>query len=136
MKQFFLFITLIYSAFLSHAQKIDSIYFHLYTDSLKKGTHNYINVDGKLSDGKWKPLSAKEISFTSTYGTFEGNELIIPAEPTVEKLTIKAVLKSNPSTWKEVTVWIKKKPDDEMLPTSEEVLKNKNQKTGKSKRGN
>ena len=129
-------ILLVYSAFLSHAQKIDSIYFHLYTDSLKKGTHNYINVDGKLSDGKWKPLSAKEVSFSSTYGTFEGNELILPAEPTVDKLTIKAVLKSNPSTWKEVTVWIKKKPDDEMLPTSEEVLKNKNQKTGKSKRGN
>ena len=62
--------------------------------------------------------------------------MILPAEPTVDKLTIKAVLKSNPSTWKEVTVWIKKKPDDEMLPTSEEVLKNKNQKTGKSKRGN
>ena len=136
MKQLFLFIVLIYSAFLSHAQKIDSIYFHLYTDSLKKGTHNYINVDGKFSDGKWKPLSAKEITFSSTYGTFEGNELILPAEPTVEKLTIKAVLKSNPSTWKEVTVWIKKKPDDEMVPTSEEVLKNKNQKTGKSKRGN
>ena len=136
MKQFFLWIILIFSAFLSHAQKIDSIYFHLYTDSLKKGTHNYINVDGKLSDGKWKPLSAKEVSFSSTYGTFEGNELILPAEPTVEKLTIKAILKTNPSAWKEVTVWIKKKPDDEMLPTSEEVLKNKNQKTGKSKRGN
>ena len=93
-------------------------------------------MDGKLSDGKWKPLSAKEVSFSSTYGTFEGNELILPAETTVEKLTIKAILKTNPSAWKEVTVWIKKKPDDEMLPTSEEVLKNKNQKTGKSKRGN
>ena len=39
----------------------------------------------------------KKSSFTSTYGTFEGNELILPAEPTVEKLTIKAVLKSDPS---------------------------------------
>ena len=136
MKQFSLFIILFSSAFLSNAQKIDSIYFHLYTDSLKKGTHNYINIDGKTSDGKWRPLSAKEITFTSTYGTFEGNELILPAEPTVEKLTIKAVLKSNPSTWREVTVWIKKKPDDEMLPSSEDVLKNRNQKTGKSKRGN
>ena len=53
MKQFFLFIILFSSAFLSNAQKIDSIYFHLYTDSLKKGTHNYINIDGKTSDGKW-----------------------------------------------------------------------------------
>ena len=136
MKQFLLSIFLISSAILSNAQKIDSIYFNLYTDSLKKGTHNYINIDGKTSDGKWRPLTSKDITLTSSYGTFEGNELILPDPCTVEKLTIKAVLKSNPSTWKEVTVWIKKKPDDEMLPTSEEVLKNKNQKTGKSKRGN
>ncbi|HEU5165463.1 MAG TPA: hypothetical protein VFU29_07980 [Chitinophagaceae bacterium] len=136
MKQIFLFAVLLASTFLSQAQKIDSIYFHLYTDSLKKGTHNYINVDAKLSDGKWKPLSAKELSFTSNYGTFEGNELILPDKPTVDKLSIKVVLKSDPGLWKEITVWIKKKPDDEVLPTAEEILKNKSQKTGKSKRGN
>ena len=136
MKRFFLFLILISTAFFSNAQKIDSIFFHLYTDSLKKGTHNYINVDGKLSDGKWKPLSSKEITFTASYGTFEGNELILPAEPTVEKLTIKAVLKSNSASWKEITIWIKKKPDDELLPTTDEILKNKSQKNGKSKRGN
>ena len=136
MKKFLLSATLIASAFIGNAQKIDSIFFHLYTDSLKKGTHNYINVDGKTSDGKWRPLSAKEIIFTSSYGTFEGNELILPDPCTVEKLTIKAVLKSNPSTSKEITVWIKKKPDDDMLPTSDDVLKNRSQKTGKSKRGN
>lgn len=136
MKRSFLFLILISAAFFSNAQKIDSIYFHLYTDSLKKGTHNYINVDGKLSDGKWKPLSSKEITFTASYGTFEGNELILPAEPTVEKLTIKAVLKSNSASWKEITIWIKRKPDDELLPTTDEILKNKSQKNGKSKRDN
>jgi len=136
MKQFFLSTILILPAFLSNAQKIDSIFFHLYTDSLKKGTHNYINIDGKLADGKWKPLSAKEITFTASYGTFEGNELVLPAEPTVEKLTIKAVLKSNPASWKEITIWIKRKPDDELLPTTDEILKNKSQKNGKSKRDN
>lgn len=136
MKQFSLFAILISSAFLSNGQKIDSISFHLYTDSLKKGTHNYINVDGKTSDGKWKPLTAKDLTFTSSYGKFEGTELILPDEPTVEKLTIKAVLKSDPRLWKEITIWIKKKPDSELLPTTEEVLKNKSQKTGKSKRGN
>jgi hypothetical protein len=136
MKRFFLFSILISAAFFSNAQKIDSIYFHLYTDSLKKGTHNYINVDGKFADGKWKPLTAKEITFTASYGTFEGNELILPAKPTVEKLTIKAVLKTDPALWKETTIWIKKKPDDESLPTSDEILKNKSQKNGKSKRDN
>jgi hypothetical protein len=136
MKQIFLFTILVSSTFLSKAQKIDSIYFHLYTDSLKKGTHNYINVDAKLADGKWKPLSAKEITFTASYGTFEGNELILPAECNVQKLSVKAVLKSDPGLWREITIWIKKKPDDELLPTTEEILKNKSQKNGKSKRDN
>jgi hypothetical protein len=136
MKQIFLSIVLILSTFLSNAQKIDSISFHLYTDSLKKGTHNYINIDGKTSDGKWKPLTAKDITFTSNYGAFEGNELILPDKPAVEKISIKAVLKSDPALWKEITIWIKKKPDDELLPSTDEVLKNKSPKTGKSKRGN
>lgn len=136
MKRIFLFTFLFLSAFLSNAQKIDSICFHLYTDSLKKGTHNYINVDGKTSDGKWKPLTSKDITFTSSYGVFEGTELVLPDSPTVEKLTIKAVLKADPGLWKEITIWIKKKPDDEKLPSTEEILKSKPQKTGKSKRGN
>ena len=136
MKQIFLPIILILSTFLSNAQKIDSISFHLYTDSLKKGTHNYINVDGKTSDGKWKPLTAKDITFTTSYGTFEGTELVLPDNPTVEKIIIKAILKTNPKLWKEVTIWIKRKPDDEMLPTTDDVLKNKPQKNGKSNRGN
>ena len=136
MKQIFLSTILILSAFLSNSQKIDSILFHLYTDSLKKGTHNYINVDGKTSDGKWMPLTAKDLTFTTSYGTFEGTELVLPDNPTVEKITIKAILKTNPKLWKEVTIWIKRKPDDEMLPTTDDVLKNKPQKNGKSNRGN
>jgi hypothetical protein len=136
MKRFFPFILLLSLSFLGAAQKIDSIAFHLYTDSLKKGTHNYINIDGKTSDGKWKPLTAKDITFTTSYGTFEGTELVLPDNPTVEKLTIKAILKSDPKLWKEITIWIKKKPDDELLPTTGDVLKNKPSKTGKSKRGN
>jgi len=133
MKRFLLFTVIAFSCLLSNAQKVDSIYFHLYTDSLKKGTHNYINVDGKLSNGVWKPLTTKEINFTTTYGTFEGNDLVLPEVCTVQKLTVKAVLISEPSIWKETTIWIKKKPDDEFLPTTGEILKGK--KT-KSKRGN
>ena len=115
------------------AQKVDSICFHLYTDSLKKGTYNYINVDGKYSNGKWKPLSAKEIVFTTTYGSFDGNELILPADCLVDSLRVKAVLKAEP--WKQVekTIWIKKKPDDEKLPTKEEFLNPKKSEKKKPK---
>lgn len=104
------------------AQKVDSIYFHLYTDSLKKGQHNYINVDGKLSNGRWQPLTSKEIQFSCTHATFSGNELIIPDDFNEEKVTVKAVLKSNPAIFIEKTIWIKKLPDGP-LPTKDEIFK-------------
>lgn len=107
------------------AQKVDSIYFHLYTDSLKKGVHNYINVDGKMSNGSWLPLTAKQIQFSSSAGKFEGNDLILPADFAEEKVTVKALLLANPSIHKEITIWIKKKADDEILPTQEEILNNR-----------
>ena len=116
------------------AQKIDSIYFHLYTDSLKKGVHNYINVDGKLSDGRWLPLTSKEIQFSSTSGKFEGNDLVLPIDFKEEKVTIKATLKSSSFTSKEITIWIKKKPDDEILPTKNDVLNTKPSKSRSRKK--
>lgn len=123
MNKFLLLILLAGISGSTRAQKIDNIYFHLYTDSLKKGQHNYINVDGKLSNGDWMPLTSKELSFTSSLASFEGNELVIPENFKGEKVTVKAVLKSNPSVWKEITIWIKKMPDPQ-LPTRDEIMNN------------
>jgi hypothetical protein len=114
------------------AQKVDSIYFHLYTDSLKKGQHNYINVDGKLSNGRWMPLTAKEIDFSCDLARFQGNELIIPEDFKPEKVTVKAVLKANPSIRKEITIWIKQKPDGP-LPTHDDIMRNIQQRKQKNK---
>lgn len=122
MKKFILLVTLIVTATIVKAQKIDSIYFHLYTDSLKKGTHNYINVDGKLSDGSWRPLTVKDIVFSSSACEFSGNELIVPADFNKEKVTVKAVLKSNPAIWKETTIWIKILPDPELPSNKNESM--------------
>lgn len=94
------------------AQKVDSIFFHLYTDSLKKGTHNYINVDGKMSNGRWKPLSSKEVDFTASGGVFTGNELFIPLDFAQEKVVVKAVLREKPELWREVTIWVKRRMED------------------------
>jgi hypothetical protein len=110
------------SSLLSKAQKIDSIYFNLYTDSLKKQVHNYINIDGKLSNGSWLPLTDKDILFSSTGGKFEGNSLILDSTFTEKKVTIKAVLRSNPAIWREVTIYIKTTADNEPLKTIDEVL--------------
>ena len=124
------FVCLCASSFL-FAQKVDSIFFHLYTDSLKKGQHNYINVDGKLSNGKWLPMTAKDIQFICSTAVFEGNELIIPFDFKMENVTVKAVLKNNPSISIERIIWIKKKPDDERLPTQEEIMNAPKKQNGK-----
>lgn len=117
------------------AQQVDSIFFHLYTDSLKKGTHNYINVDGKMSNGRWQPLTNKEIDFTSSYGKFEGNSLIIDTAFKGEKVTVKAVLKNNTAIWKETTIYIKKVEIVERLRTVDEILNTPSNSSRKSKRG-
>lgn len=132
LKKYLLLTAFVFCAALLKAQKVDSIYFHLYTDSLKKGTHNYINVDGKLSNGKWFPLSSKEILFSSSAGKFEGNDLVLPAYVKEEKVTVTAVLKSNPAIRKEVTIYIKTTEDPD-LPKSNQLLKEKNRKNRKSR---
>lgn len=114
---FFLLFTI-----LAKAQKVEDIYVDLYTDSLKKGTYNYINIDGKLSTGKFVPLDSTNILFTSSDGKFSGNSLWLEPDFIKEKVSIKAVLKSNPSMYKEFTMYIKKKPDDEKLKTLEELM--------------
>ena len=131
MNRFILFIILIGLTTAVKAQQVDSIYFHLYTDSLKKGQHNYINVDGKLANGNWMPLTSKEIQFSCAQASFEGNELVIPMDFKPEKVTVKAVLKNNPAVWKEVTIWIKKSSDPR-LPTRDEILNNMKRNKGRT----
>lgn len=104
------------------SQKIDSIAFHLYTDSLKKGTHNYINVDGRTDKGKWLPLMSNEISLTSSVGKFEGNDLVLPVNETADSVHITVILKQNPAIQKETIIWVKKKEDDEILPSNSEYM--------------
>ena len=122
---------------LANAQKVDSIYFHPYTDSLKKGTYNYINVDGKLSDGRWLPMTTKEIELTSSAGVFKGNSLFIDSAFKEPKVTIKAVLKENPAVWKEFTIYVKTTVSNERLKTTEELLEEwrKQGKQQKKKKG-
>jgi hypothetical protein len=121
-KKILLFILISFSCKLSFAQKIESIYFNLYTDSLKKGFYNYISVDGKDSKGQWQPLDSSKIVFTCNTGFFKGNDLFIDSSYSGETVTVKAVLKNNPSIWKETTIYIRKRPFTEPLKTNEEIL--------------
>lgn len=103
-------------------QKVDSIFFNLYTDSLKKGTYNYINVDGKLSDGSYMPMTTKEISLSASAGKFDGNSLYLPPDFRDEKVNVRAILKSDTAFQREITIYIKKVESTERLKTLEEVM--------------
>ncbi len=126
------------AAKIGNAQKVDSIYFHLYTDSLKKGFYNYINVDGKMVDGKWMPLSANEVKFIVTDSAlrFQDNDLFIDSAYLAETVTIKAVLKSNPKIWRETIIYIRKRGFDEPLLSNEEILKEYSKPSQKVKKKN
>lgn len=104
------------------AQTVDTLFFNLYTDSLKKGTYNYINVDGKLSNGQWVPLTDKQLKFSSSAGTFKGNSLFIDTSFKGEKVTVKIVLKDNPTVTRETIIYIKKYIPNERLKTVDEIL--------------
>jgi hypothetical protein len=122
------------STFISKAQTIDKIFVNLYTDSLKKGTHNYINIDGQLSNGRYLPLDSTKILFTCVQAKFAGNSIIIPANFTEEKVTIKTTLKSNPTIFKEFDVYIKKMEDPPLKSTNEVMAEMKTSTKKKKKK--
>ncbi len=128
-----LLFTVLLSSFLTTtAQKVDSIFFNLYTDSLKKGFYNYINVDGKLADGTWMPLDSSHIKFSSNAGAFYGNDLFLDSSWTEETVRVTAQLRSNPRIKKEVIIYIRKRGFDEPLKTNEEILR---EMKGKRRKG-
>ena len=117
-----LIILIMLSAFTARAQKVDSIYFNLYTDSLKKGVHNYINVDGKLTNGTYQPLMSNEVAFTSSAGRWEGNSLIVDSAYKQDSVVITASLKEHPEVKKNVTIYLKKIVTEPPLKTEKELL--------------
>lgn len=105
-------------------QTVDSIAFHLYTDSLKKEVQNYINVDGHLAGGGWLPLTTKEISFATDGGRFYGNNLVIDKNSDKQKITITATYIRNKNLRCTTTIYLKTANEEEKLKTKEEALGN------------
>ncbi len=122
MKYILLVSILCWSANKASAQPVQQLYFNLYTDSLKKGTHNYINVDGKLSNGSFMPLDTKQIKFSSNYGKWDGNSLIIDSTYQRDSVVVTATLIANPSLQKSVTIYMKKITVEPPLKTEQELL--------------
>ena len=122
MRKILVVLSLILAANAASSQKVDSIYFNLYTDSLKRGFYNYISVDGKMSDGRWQPLDSNQVIFISDAGDFKGNDLFIDSSFKSDRVRVRAILRSNPKIWKEITIYIRKRGFDEALKTDEEIL--------------
>lgn len=119
--------TLLLAFFLSkhsngQVKEFKGIAFHLYTDSLKKGVQNYINVDGLQSDGHWFPLDTTLISYSSSGGRWEQNNLIIPTDYKKDSVVIKVFLLQQPIMTQTTTIYIKKNPDPTVLPTQQDIL--------------
>ena len=108
----------------ARAQKVDSIFFNLYTDSLKKGVYNYINVDGKMEDGSFLPLMADEVVFKSSAGKWQGNSLIFDTDFKEKKVNIIATLKTNPEISKSIIIYLKKINTEPELKNEKEVIDN------------
>jgi len=125
----FLLAVFIACSFFSKAQKVESIHVNLYTDSLKKGTFNYINIDGKLADGKYLPLDSTHLIFWASAGKFNGNSLWIDSDINTQKIDIKVTLRSDPAIVKAFTIYVKQKPDPQ-LKTLNEVMKKSTGKKG------
>lgn len=138
MKQVYFLILFIFSVGLVRAQKIDSLFFNLYTDSLKKGSWNYINVDAKLSNGTYMPLTSEQLNFKVSNGKLQGNSVWIDWEFTDDSVVVEVSLKKDVSVRKSITIWIKKKDEQLNAPLNDSLLQqiNDRPKTPKRKRKN
>jgi len=129
LKKYLLFLVLLCTAGLAKSQKVESIYVNLYTDSLKKGTFNYINIDGKYSNGRFLPLDSNDLIFWSSAGKFDGNNLWIDGDTQVKKIDIRVTLKNNPAIVKEFTIYVKQMADPQ-LKSVDEIMNRPKSKRG------
>ncbi len=121
------------------AQKIDSLFFNLYTDSLKKGSWNYINVDAKLSNGKYIPLGPDQLNIKTSNGKLQGNSIWVDWNVPYTFITVDIELKKDATVKKSITIWLKKVDEQLNAPVKDSLLQqinNRNKsKSTKRKRG-
>jgi len=136
LKKAYLLIFFLFSFGFLKAQKIDSLFFNLYTDSLKKGSWNYINVDAKLSNGTYVPLTTEQLNFKVSHGKLEGNSVWIDWIFKYDSIVVEVELKKDPKVRKSITIWIKKKDEQLNAPVNDSLLQqiNDRPKTPKKKK--
>lgn len=104
------------------SQKLDSLYFNLYVDSLKKGTYNYINVEGKFSNGSYLPMTAEELEFSCDSAKFDRSSLFIDSNFLPRFVVVTAIYKKDRSKKATMRIPIRQWVVEEKLKTEEEVI--------------
>jgi hypothetical protein len=84
------------------------MFVNLYTDSLKKGTYNYINVDGQLANGRFIPLDSTKVKFESNEGSFSGNALFLSLKSKADSVAITVTLREDPKQTQTFILYTKK----------------------------
>lgn len=107
--------------FAQHA-KPDTVFFNLYTDSLKPGTYNYINVVAKYGD-RYSPLDSNELIFTADTGNFSGNEWYIAENFKGDSIKISVTHRQFPNIQLSQVIYIKKGPSAVRVKTLEEIMR-------------
>ncbi len=81
-------------------------------------------------------LILRKLIFTSSDGKFFGNQLWVDPDFSKEKISIKAVLRSNPALYKEFDMYVKKLPNPDKLKSVDELMNemNSSQKSSHKKR--
>lgn len=100
------------------------IRFRHYADSLKRGVHFYLNVEGVYNSGRIYPLDTARIRFTANHGQIIGQDLLIPATDTITReIRVTAVYRGDGAMGIETVIPVKQLPDDEsLIKTESDVL--------------
>jgi len=130
MKYISILLILVLSMVRARSQQVDTLYFNLYTDSLKKGTYNYINVEGRLSNGKIIPLDSSQVVFTSSNGQFLGNSLWLDPNTKSDKIEVVARLRGDPHKRITILIYVKRLEYSGRVKTMDEVLGKKKSRSG------
>lgn len=109
-------LNLLFVVFFTKAQNIETIHFNPLTDSVKRGFDYYINIDAKLTNGKWLPLTNKELLITSTAGVVNGNNVLIPLNYSLKNFEVTIILKTDAAKKLIFTLPIKQLADPDLLP--------------------
>lgn len=110
------------------AQQLVRITANLYTDSLKKGFYNYINIEGQHADGSWLPLDSTVVLFYANTGHFQGNDLFVDSGYTASVVRVVVRAKANDRLCIELVIPVRKRGFTEALPAEEKILQPRRKK--------